>query len=159
MLTHACGKDKYHLHEEEREPLNSPEAHTNRNIRLESRVSKARNPQSSRERSLLNRLIFSKFWIACFALLLRGSRARSICEFRPPRSTPLENDLCSEFEHINKVTSKLVHSTAFSVLIKSDEGELDMMKPVLFRAGFRYAVEAFEKMQEYVHKNGVELPP
>ena len=38
MLTHACGKDKYHLHEEEREPLNSPEAHTNRNIRLESRV-------------------------------------------------------------------------------------------------------------------------
>jgi hypothetical protein len=25
MLTHACGKDKYHLDEGEREPLNSPE--------------------------------------------------------------------------------------------------------------------------------------
>lgn len=64
-----------------------------------------------------------------------------------------------EYQRMNKVTSKLVHPTAFSVLGKSDEGELGNLKPIFFNSGIRSALEAFNDMKEYVAKNGVEPLP
>ncbi len=60
---------------------------------------------------------------------------------------------------MNKVTSKLVHPTAFSVLGKSDEGELGQLKPIFFNAGVWYALGAFNEIRKYVAKNGVEPLP
>jgi hypothetical protein len=53
----------------------------------------------------------------------------------------------------------LVHPTAFSVLGKTDDGELGNLKPVFFNAGVRYAVEAFNEIRDYVATNGVEPLP
>jgi hypothetical protein len=64
-----------------------------------------------------------------------------------------------EYQRMNKVTSKLVHPTAFSVLGKFDEGELGNLRPIFFNAGVRYGVEAFNDIREYVSKNHVEPLP
>lgn len=64
-----------------------------------------------------------------------------------------------EYQHMNKVASKLVHPTAFSVLTPFDQGELGHLKPVFFNNGVRFGVEAFADIQEYVNKNGVEPLP
>jgi hypothetical protein len=61
-----------------------------------------------------------------------------------------------EYQRMNKVTSKLVHPTAFSVLANSDEGELGNLKPIFFNAGVRYALEAYNEIREYVARNNVE---
>lgn len=61
-----------------------------------------------------------------------------------------------EYKHMNKVTSKLVHPTAFSVLGSFDEGELAQLKSILFNNGARFGVEAFADIRGYVVKNGVE---
>ena len=62
----------------------------------------------------------------------------------------------NEYQYMNKVTSKLVHPTAFSVLGKSDESELGNLKLILFNSGVRYGLEAFNEIREYVTKNGIE---
>jgi hypothetical protein len=62
----------------------------------------------------------------------------------------------AEYLHMNKVTSKLVHQTAFSVLTPFDQGELGNLKPLFFNAGIRYGIEAFDRIREYVSKYGVE---
>lgn len=64
-----------------------------------------------------------------------------------------------EYKHINRVTSKLVHPTAFSVLGKADEGELGRLKTIFFNAGVRYAVEAFNEIVDYIAKNDIEPLP
>jgi len=64
-----------------------------------------------------------------------------------------------EYKCMNKVASKLVHPTAFSVLGAVDEGELAELKPILFNLGIEYALEAFNKVKQYVTINGVEPLP
>jgi hypothetical protein len=64
-----------------------------------------------------------------------------------------------EYKHMNKVASKLVHATAFSVLAPFDEGEPGHLKPILFNNGVRFWVEAFTNIRRYVIKNGVEPLP
>jgi hypothetical protein len=64
-----------------------------------------------------------------------------------------------EYLYMNKVASKLVHPTAFSVLTASDQGELGNLRPIFFSAGVRYGVEAFNEIREYVSRNRVEPPP
>lgn len=64
-----------------------------------------------------------------------------------------------EYRYLNKVASKLVHPTAFSVLGAIDEGELRQLRPILFNSGVRFAVEAFTEIRQYVIKNGVEPLP
>jgi hypothetical protein len=64
-----------------------------------------------------------------------------------------------EYEHMNKVASKLVHPTAFSVLGAFDEGELAELKPILLNSGVRFGVEASTEIRQYVMKNGVEPLP
>jgi hypothetical protein len=63
----------------------------------------------------------------------------------------LEND----YAHINRVCSKLVHPTAWSVLAMNDEGELGQLKPILFNTGARYGLEIGEKIRKHVEQNGL----
>jgi hypothetical protein len=64
-----------------------------------------------------------------------------------------------DYKHINKVASKLVHPTAFSVLGSFDEGELGQLKPILLNNGVRFMVEAVADIRRYVKTNGVEPLP
>lgn len=68
-------------------------------------------------------------------------------------------DFSDEYRHMNKVTSKLVHPTAYSVLAHSDQGELENLKPIFFHAGVRYGLEAFNYIREYIRENRVEPLP
>jgi len=61
-----------------------------------------------------------------------------------------------EPKSMNKVTSKLVHPTAFSVLAFSNKGELQHLMPIFFSAGTRYALEICETIKAHVDKNGME---
>ena len=61
-----------------------------------------------------------------------------------------------EYRHMNKVTSKLVHPTAFSVLAFADEGELRELKPIMFNVGNRYALEVYGEIKAHVDKSGME---
>lgn len=58
-----------------------------------------------------------------------------------------------EFEHVNRITSKLVHPTAFSVLVASGSLslEFDGFK-MLGHAGAAYAVEAVLKIRQYLNR-------
>ena len=62
----------------------------------------------------------------------------------------------NEYRHMNKVTSKLVHPTAFSVLAFAEDGELKYLRPIIFEAGNRYALEVYEKIKAHVDKRGME---
>ena len=64
-----------------------------------------------------------------------------------------------EYQHMNKVTSKLVHQTAFSVLTPFDQGEPGDLRRILFNAGVRFGVEAFNDIQQYIVKKRVEPLP
>ncbi len=61
-----------------------------------------------------------------------------------------------EYRHMNKVTSKLVHPTAFSVLAFADEGELQHLRPIMFHTGYRYALDVYEQIKAHVDKQGME---
>lgn len=64
--------------------------------------------------------------------------------------------LSSKYRHMAKFTSKLVHPTAFSVILKSDEGEFEALKPICFVNAVSDAADAFAEIRSYVTKNGVE---
>jgi hypothetical protein len=64
-----------------------------------------------------------------------------------------------EYAHFNKVCSKLVHPTAWSVLAMRDEGELANMRPILFMTGARYASDIGYRIKEHVSKHGERPAP
>jgi hypothetical protein len=64
-----------------------------------------------------------------------------------------------EYAHLNKVTSKLIHPTAWSVLSMRDEGELSMLKPIFFRAGVRHGIELGYRIRQHVKEFGPEPRP
>jgi hypothetical protein len=64
-------------------------------------------------------------------------------------------NLGEEYRHMNKVASKLVHPTAFSVLTPFDQNELGHLKPILFNTGVRFGIEAFDHIRQYIIKNRV----
>jgi len=56
-----------------------------------------------------------------------------------------EAGLADEYANMNKVCEKLLRPTAFSVL--ADEGELAMLRPVLFRAGAGHGLEIVQAIK------------
>jgi hypothetical protein len=70
-----------------------------------------------------------------------------------------EIGVMSEYRLLNKVCSKLIHPTAWSVLAMNDEGEYAAFRPFLLHAGIRHGLQALEKMKEYVEKFGVDPKP
>lgn len=62
-----------------------------------------------------------------------------------------------EYEHVNKVTSKMVHPTAFSVLAPG--GKYGVLTPILFNNGVRFGVEAYAAIKKHVSVHGVVPTP
>lgn len=80
------------------------------------------------------------------------------------RSTPLRMRSMAEmvgfseaFRNFNKLSSKLLHQTAYSVLLLGDRDER-ALRQVLFDYAVQFAVEAFSGIQHHVDENGVEPP-
>ena len=67
-----------------------------------------------------------------------------------------EVGMTDEYVDMNKVCSKLVHPTAWSVLAMTDEGELGLLRPILFNTGVRYGLQIQEKIKDHVEKLGLE---
>jgi hypothetical protein len=64
--------------------------------------------------------------------------------------------LGEEYQHLNKVTSKLIHPTAWSVLSMRDEGELLMLKPIFFHSGVRHGIEVAHQIRQHLKEFGPE---
>jgi len=67
--------------------------------------------------------------------------------------------LAEEYQHLNKVTSKLIHPTAWSVLSMREEGELLFLKPIFFHAGVRHGVELSYRIRQHLKEFGPEPRP
>lgn len=63
--------------------------------------------------------------------------------------------LAEDYAHMNKVCSKLVHPTAWSVLAMNDEGELGQLKSILFFSGARHGLKIGQQIEAHVAKNGL----
>ena len=62
----------------------------------------------------------------------------------------------AEYRAMYRVTSKLVHPTAFSLLAFAEEGELKQLMPFMFHSGNSYALEVYKTVKPHVDKNGME---
>jgi hypothetical protein len=63
-----------------------------------------------------------------------------------------------EYKHMNRVTSKLVHPTGFSIMTDFDKDELEFLRPGLHDNGFRYVLQIYNAINDYVGKQGLEPP-
>ncbi|MGI9074504.1 MAG: hypothetical protein ACR2JB_25035 [Bryobacteraceae bacterium] len=64
--------------------------------------------------------------------------------------------LRQEFTYMNKVLSKLVHPTAFSVLTPLDHDVLNRLKLLIFNAGVEYALDIYVEIKSHVDNYGME---
>lgn len=67
--------------------------------------------------------------------------------------------LSDEYRDMNRICSKLVHRTAFSVLAFREVGELQYVAPLMFHTGSRYALEVWELLKGHVERYGMEPKP
>lgn len=93
---------------------------------------------------------------------LRWARAQQntegLVETKPLRMSPLSEEvgLQLEYRHLNKVCSKLIHPTAWSLLTMNDEGEYAAFRPILLYSAVRHGSQALEKIKDHFEKFGVE---
>jgi len=66
------------------------------------------------------------------------------------RYVSAEVGLADEYANMNKVCLKLIHPTAFSVLAGDDEGELALLRPVLFRSGAGHGLEIVQAVRQHL---------
>jgi hypothetical protein len=71
----------------------------------------------------------------------------------------LDVGLKEEYRHTNKITSKLVHPTTFSILTFQDKEELARLKPILFNSALRFFLEIYNEMKEHIDRHGIEPTP
>ena len=64
-----------------------------------------------------------------------------------------------EYKHFNKVASKLIHPTAWSLFAVQEESELLMLKPYLYRTGTFHFTATYSAIREHVQTRGTEPPP
>ncbi len=67
--------------------------------------------------------------------------------------------MAEEYAYMNKVASKLVHPTAWSVLAMNDEGEFAFFKSIFFFAAARYVSEIHEAIEGHVDVHGLKPAP
>ena len=84
--------------------------------------------------------------------------AEGRAEAKPLRMFPLSREVGLELEytHLNKVCSKLIHPTAWSLLAMNDEGEYALFRPILLYSAVRHGAQALEKIKIHFEKFGVE---
>jgi hypothetical protein len=64
-----------------------------------------------------------------------------------------------DYLHANKVSSKLIHPTAWSLLSLDLDKEDALMRPYIYQAGSRYFGESFLRIRQYVGKYGTKPIP
>ncbi|MEQ1886203.1 MAG: hypothetical protein ABL967_14150 [Bryobacteraceae bacterium] len=64
--------------------------------------------------------------------------------------------LLDEYLDVNRICSKLVHRTAFSVLAFSNSGEFAYFAPFIFQLGSRYSVEAYTLLEAHITTYGMK---
>jgi hypothetical protein len=62
-----------------------------------------------------------------------------------------------QYAHMNRVTSKLVHQTAFLVLMPPDDRHDRLLCKMLFDAGVRFFLEADKALEGHVERYGADL--
>lgn len=70
-----------------------------------------------------------------------------------------EIGMAEEYTYLNKVASKLVHPTAWSVLAMNDEGEFAFFKSIFFFTAARYVSEIHEAIKGHVDAHGLKPAP
>jgi len=63
--------------------------------------------------------------------------------------------LRGEYVDVNKICSKLVHRTAFSVLVFESKDELAYIGPLMFHFGVQYGLDAWGTLGEHIEKHGM----
>ena len=63
-----------------------------------------------------------------------------------------------EFQYMNKLCSKTVHPTAWSVLTEINEGELKAFRPILLFSGVHYGLQIHATIKTHLDKFGPEPP-
>ncbi len=71
------------------------------------------------------------------------------------RALAAEMGMIDDYRYMNRLCSKLVHPTAWSVLAMNDEGELGQLRLILFNQGVRYGLEMGHAIREHVDQHGV----
>jgi hypothetical protein len=66
------------------------------------------------------------------------------------RYVSAEVGLADEYANMNKVCLKLIRPTAFSVLAAADDGELVLLRPVLFRSGAGHGLEILQAVKQHL---------
>ena len=61
-----------------------------------------------------------------------------------------------DYLHANKIASKLIHPTAWSLLSLDLDEEDAVMRPYLYQAGSKYFAESYLRMRKYVAKHGTK---
>jgi hypothetical protein len=67
-------------------------------------------------------------------------------------------DRLDEYKHFNKVSSKLIHPTAYSLLAVQEESEQLMLKPYLYRTGTFHFMAAYKFIRDHVETLGTAPP-
>jgi hypothetical protein len=61
-----------------------------------------------------------------------------------------------EYRTMNRLTSKLVHMSALSVMEDYDQGEMVMLRSLMCNSGVRYVAQTYNDIREYVEEHGAE---
>lgn len=75
------------------------------------------------------------------------------------RAMALETGLSGEYKDMNRICSKLVHRTAFSVLAFGSVDEFQHFAPLMFHTGSRYALQIWETLTRHVAAHGMNPKP
>jgi hypothetical protein len=79
--------------------------------------------------------------------------------YRTTRELARVLDREPDYIHANKVSSKLIHRTAWSLLSLEIDKEDALMRPYLYQAGSRYFAESLLRIRQYVGKYGTKPVP
>jgi hypothetical protein len=79
--------------------------------------------------------------------------------FRTTRELARLLDREPDYLHANKVSSKLIHPTAWSLLSLDLDKEDALMRPYIYQAGSKYFAESFLRIRQYVGKYGTKPIP
>ena len=98
---------------------------------------------------------------AAIETMMQTKTERGITRTKYLKSGDIADELgrLDEYKHFHKVSSKLIHPTAYSLLAVQDESQLLLLKPYLYRTGTFYFTTAYKLIRSHVEKHGTAPPP
>ncbi len=112
-------------------------------------------------KSLLSRVNSNQPSIEQFEETLSNLRAERVNAGLSDKGRPLmtrqlaeEVGLSNEFQEINRICSKLVHPTAFSILDLRHGGEHAQLKHILFMEGAMYGIQTYMAIAQRAKMSG-----